>query len=136
MRIWSSALHASQRIVPTWGEHQAAPLANKLPSGPRFGHLGGASRPATARARARIQTDGFKRTAWSKSMRTPRASFAPQNGQSNTVATLGLAFLGGGLARLRLPLCAHMHEIPRGHGPHAPAHPRRGVGPRRRTLVL
>ena len=28
----------------------------------------------------------------------------PQNGQSKICATLGLAFLGGGLARLRLPL--------------------------------
>ena len=31
----------------------------------------------------------------------------PQNGQSKTWATFGLAFLGGGFARLRLPLpCA------------------------------
>jgi hypothetical protein len=36
----------------------------------------------------------------------------PQNGQSNTVETLGLAFFGGGFARFLLPL----HDASGGHG--------------------
>ena len=43
-------------------------------------------------------------TLCSKSILHPHDCVLPQKGQSKICATLGLAFLGGGLARLRLPL--------------------------------
>ena len=43
-------------------------------------------------------------TEWSMSILHAHEAVLPQNGQSNISATLGLAFFGGGFARLRLPL--------------------------------
>ena len=51
----------------------------------------------------------------SKSIRQLHEAVLPQNGQSNICATLGLAFFGGGFARLRFPLRARRAERRTGH---------------------